>query len=546
MRLLRQGSGQVLRQGSALALAVLFALPALAQEAGPRSSRAQSGDELATQPESEDAGFGLSTPDPAAPESEPVVVVQEPTPEPETPFLHRVEANGYLSLRGGFTRVKVHGLIPTDDQPQLTGLAELNGQLKVSFRERSFVYADVSLIAQGAGNFRTLDKDGNERFLADHDTPANRPLVSINELYALHEFIPELNLLVGKKRLVWGSGQAYNPTDLLNIRKDPTDPTFQRAGAWMARLEVPLETLTFTAVFAPTVLKQSNGLPQQLLIWPGWDQKDTELHYVAALRAYALISDADVNLMLFHSNLAGDSFKNKLRFGASFSRYFFTDYELHTEFLIQTGSSRDYLNSDCLKSTTAALACNSKGTSFVSKSKLDDGSFFPKVLVGSRRQFDDESFLSVEYLYQADGYSQAQFQDQVNAFDLILQAKALGVPANRLPNLSPSASTDGVPQRLAFDPVGQHYAFLTYSKPRIFDDFTAQLVTIVNLQDFSTIWTPSLTWATTDWLTLSAIGFIPIQGPDALAAKASTGNFYTEYSNLPLQYRVLLEARVFY
>ena len=40
------------------------------------------------------------------------------------------------------------------------------------------------------------------------------------------------------------------------------------------------------------------------------------------------MADADVNLMLFFSTLRR-RLTNKVRFGASFSRYFFTDYELH-------------------------------------------------------------------------------------------------------------------------------------------------------------------------------------------------------------------------
>lgn len=520
---------------------------------------------VASAQEEADAGFGLSSPD--APVAEPAPgpappPVQEAPPEEPKPsiwdFLHKVEANGYVSTRGAFTRSRIDGLIPTDDQPQFTGLAEFNGQLKVSFLERSFVYGDLSLIAQMAGNFKGTDpKTGKETVVALHDVPANRPLVSLNELYVLVEPLPQLNLLLGKKRVVWGSGQANNPTDLLNIRKDPTDPTSQRAGTWMARIEVPLETLTFTALWAPSLLKQTSGVPQQFLTWPSWDQKDTDLHHLLALRAYALVADADVNLMFFYSNLANDAFKDKLRFGGSFSRYFFTDYELHTEFLIQQGSGRDYLNHDCVTSAAVALACNSSGKAFLAKTKLEDSSYYPKLLVGTRRQFDDESFLSVEYLYQADGYTAAQFQDQVSALDLIGQAKALGVPANRLPNLTSTASSDGVPQRFSFDPLGQHYAFITYSKPRIFDDWTAQLVTLFNLQDLSSIWTPSISWSTTEWLTLSAIGFIPAPGLDSLAAKrpaiaatdvrsAVDERAVTEYSNLPLQYRVLLEARIFY
>ncbi len=502
--------------------------------------------------ESSDAGLELQAADaglestPTAVELVPTVAV-EPPAEPTSGFLHKVEANGYLSVRGGFTRSKTNGLISTEDQPQLTGLAELNGQLKVSFVERSFLYADVSLVAAAAGNYRGTDKDGHETIIADHDAAANRPLVSINELYALHEFRPELNLMLGKKRLVWGSGQAYNPTDLINVRKDPTDPTFQRSGAWLARLEVPLEKFVITAVVAPSLLKQISGVPQQFLIWPGWDQKDTQLHYLAALRGYALIADADINLMLFYSNLFGDSFTNKVRLGGSFSRYFFTNYELHTEFLIQSGSSRDFITPECVVSAQAALACNGQKVPFIGKTEIEGNKVVPKILVGTRSQFDDESFLSIEYLYQGDGYTRSQYQDFVNALDLVQQAKALGVPANQIPNLNPTTTTDGLPQRFNFEPLVQHYLFLTYSKPRIFDDFTAQLVTLVNLQDLSTLWTPSIAWSTTDWMTLSVIGFIPVRGPDSMAAtQAGTGKRISEYQNLPMAYRVLLEARVFY
>jgi hypothetical protein len=76
-----------------------------------------------------------------------------------------------------------------------------------------------------------------------------------------HDFVPQLNVVLGKKRIVWGAGLAFNPTDLLNPRRDPTDPTFQRAGAWVAQLEAPFETMTFSLLFAPTVLESMSGIP---------------------------------------------------------------------------------------------------------------------------------------------------------------------------------------------------------------------------------------------------------------------------------------------
>ncbi len=181
--------------------------------------------------------------------------------EPAAGFAHKVEINGYIASRTTYGRSRVHGLIPTADFPQWSELLELNVQLKVSYRPNSFVYDDVSGLGQAGFDYRTVDATGNEITAPDHHVPTLDPLFSVNEIYLLHEFAPWFNVMIGKKRLTWGAGQAYNPTDLLNVRKDPTDPTFQRAGAWLARIEVPLENSAFTLLFSPQVTESANGIP---------------------------------------------------------------------------------------------------------------------------------------------------------------------------------------------------------------------------------------------------------------------------------------------
>lgn len=504
--------------------------------------------------------FGLNTPDggitgvdptvaeppvPAEPQPEPQ---PEPTPEEPPPaFTHRTDINGYLATRTSYARSRVNGLFPTDDVPQWATLLELNGQLKVTFHPNGFAYADVSLIGQAGFDYRGLDKAGNETFTLLKDPAAVRPLISINELYALYEVAPWLNFMLGKKRIVWGPGQAFNPTDLLNVRKDPTDPTFQRAGAWLVRAEVPLETMAFTFMFAPQVTEQAVGIPYGFILYPDWDKNrpDTDAHYLFAARAYFLIADADVNVIGYFSNKYYDDFEKKLRVGGSFSRIFFTTWETHAEFLVQQGSARQYIKPQCVGGTILdAQGCLASG-GFVDR-KLNDSSYFPQLLAGVRKTFDDDSFISVEYMYQADGYTRAQFQDQINALDLFNQARALGI---NVPSsiFSTGTARDGIPSRFSFAPTVQHYAFITAQKPRLKDDFTLQLVLIANLQDLSTLWSPSVTWSATEWLQLSLLGFIPLQGPDALAATVkSTGGHASEYGLLPQLARVFIEARLFY
>lgn len=460
-----------------------------------------------------------------------------------------IEATGYLASRFSWTRARTWGLLPTDDLPQVQELLELNTQVRVKVRERSYLYTDLSLIGNFAGHYRAKNSDGVEVLLDDHNSPQAQPSFSINELYVFHEFVPELNVLVGKKRVVWGPAMAYNPTDLLNPRRDPTDPSFQRAGVWLAQLEVPLEQMTFSLVFAPTVLKQVSSIPTAMMAWPSWDKQDDLLHYQLMARWYALVADADINVIGYYGNSSVDAFKDKFRFGLTFARYFFTDYELHFELLVQSGSARDVITSECVASQVAALGCVAKGTAALNKPLLDDKSIYPRLLVGTKRQFSDDSLLSLEYLYQSDGWTKAQFQDYASALGLLDAGRKAGLPVNRIPGASAllgGTGSDGLPTRFAFEPRGQHYLFLTFQKPRIFDDFTASVVVLASLTDLSTTWTPSIAWSATEWLTLTLYGFIPVPGPDSLAVKTADGVTVTEFGTTPFAGRVMFEARAFF
>jgi hypothetical protein len=455
------------------------------------------------------------------------------------------EVTGYVESRTQFQRSRVTGLLPTDNQPEVQQLLELNVQPRQEYRPGGFVTADLSLFVQASGRYRGLDADGNEISMAEQETSAARPLVSLNELYVSHEVVPRLHLLAGKKRVIWGSGMAYNPTDLINPPKDPTDPNFQRAGAYMVRVEVPLEKYAFTLLASPAVLKQQSGLPQALLVYPKWDRKDEELHYLVAARAYALVADADVNLMLFQSNLYGDAFQDKTRLGFSFSRYFFTDYELHVEGLVGFGSARRYPVGGCLEDRASALGCALRREPFFATERLEEKKLRPRVLAGTRYMFGDESLLSVEYLYQSDGLKRDELQHYVNGLALLRVARDFGVDPVLV---NPSGSADaGLPQKFNFEPLGRHYAFLSYQKPKIRDDFTFNVVVMANLQDLSGLVTPSLSWSATEWMTLMLSGFVPWQGPESLAATVPESDTQvSEFSLLPLEYRGLFQVRLFY
>jgi hypothetical protein len=449
----------------------------------------------------------------------------------------KAQVNGYLSQRVAYQPVTTDVPVDTRDLPTLSTLTEANLQAKVNLGAGgSFAYADLSLLYQGGWLFYQDDGHGGRASVPNHDVPALHPTVVPSELYLSLSPKPWLNLLVGKKRITWGAGFAFNPTDLVNPPKDPTDPNFQRAGNWLLRVEAPFEKVTVSALFAPQALYTQSGLPYAFMRYPdyapatGSDTRDQTSHYLLAGRLYALVASTDLNVIYYFSNAYQDDFRNKSRLGLSLSRYFFTDYELHAEALLGRGSARSFPAHDC--AVDPALCA---GSPPFAASKTDSTAFYPRVIVGTRRMFADESLLSVEYYYQRDGYSDQEFADAV----------LLRSYAKLQPSASSTSSGSALPQRYAFDPLRRHYLIVSYSKPRIADDWTVGAVLVGGLRDLSGLFSPSVTWNAREWLNLGLYGFVPIHGLGVGEARVGDDSF-SEYGLSPYPFRVLFEARGYY
>lgn len=453
------------------------------------------------------------------------------------------EVNGYVDNRFQYSYIDPGASpISTKDQPSLQEILEGNIQLKVTLSSKAFIYTDISLIYQNGWLFYDKDASGERVRYPEHDVATFRPFVVPSELYVTYSPKPWLNFLIGKKRIIWGPGFAFNPTDLINPPKDPTDPNFQRAGQWVARVELPFEKFTVSALFAPQVLYQTSGIPYAVMKYndyplsDGTKPPDDSYHYLLAARLYLLLFNTDINLFYFFSNKYNDLFENSSRFGGSFSRYFFTDYELHIEALFQIGSTRLYPNHLC----AIGNVCNP--ATALSATKLTDGTVYPRVLVGGRTQFKDESTLSIEYYYQSDGYSDLEFQDFLR---LLVKATQAGISTTGVSTTPTGGSTGALPQRFTFDPLRRHYLILSYTKPKIKDDWTVGAVLIAGLTDLSGTLSPSVSWSAKEWLTLSLYGFIPIRGIPVGTVTVNDLS-YSEYSLLPIDFRFLFEARAYY
>ena len=237
---------------------------------------------------------------------------------------------------------------------------------------------------------------------------------------------------------------------------------------------------------------------------------------------------------------------------------------LHFEGLLQRGSDKVRVNTDCLSTTgvaaddIAAIAgCVRGGTAPLVRDRLDDEDATLRFLFGTRSMFGDGTTLTAEWLYQSDGLLQKEWDDLAT-----LQTR-VGDEA-RAGRLDPSTlavekDAAGQPARLAVTPLRRHHLILGYSRPQLFDDFTITATSITAVEDLSSILTASLQWQTTEWLQLAAWAFVPLpslaRSLDAARMKGANdvlwpgivdGVAVGEYDAVPFSARGLLEARVWF
>jgi hypothetical protein len=448
---------------------------------------------------------------------------------------HELTWNGSIAGRGTLTTPSDHALLSTADQPIVGGLFETNVQARGWWYDRKLtLLVDSSLFLLGGIGYADHDDDGVITSLPEHDVAAHRPRLVLSDVSLRYEPLPHLTVTVGKQRTVWGPGMANNPTDVMNPPRDPTDPSFQRTGIWQARIDVPLENVTFSALFAPAVLAQQNGVPVAALKFPDYDliggpSRDDHLHWAAAARAYALVADTDVNLWAVWKNRYGDDVDERLQVMASASRLLNDELEGHFEVMLQQGSTRFAIDDSCVEDDQALARCALSGRSPFVRDLIDDERFWPRMLVGARWMPADESFLTVEYLYASDGLLPDEFTDLVYLQKRAGQAQRAGHPVV----LSQGGNgADGLPTRFAFDVVRRHYLFATYSRPRTLDeDVTVGASLVTALEDLSSVASASLTWSAEEWLQLTAFAFVPLPSLSRASAWAA-GSDADAYADL--------------
>jgi hypothetical protein len=138
------------------------------------------------------------------------------------------------------------------------------------------------------------------------------------EAYASFKPSASFTLDIGKKRLNWGKGYAWNPVAFVDRPKNPDDPALAQEGFvvvtadYIKSLGGPLRTISFTPVLVPVYrhVNEAYGRAGRLN---------------AAGRFYVLLYDTDIDVLFLTGGSRPD------RVGLDLSRNIGSSFEVHAE-----------------------------------------------------------------------------------------------------------------------------------------------------------------------------------------------------------------------
>ncbi|HHF52258.1 MAG TPA: hypothetical protein ENL46_06220, partial [Candidatus Aminicenantes bacterium] len=189
---------------------------------------------------------------------------------------------------------------------------------------------------------------------------------------------------IGKKRLKWGKGYAWNPVAFIDNPKNPFDPDLALEGFtvisadYIKSFSGKLRTLTLTGILIP-VFKDVNS---QL-------GRHNTLNYGG--KVYSLLFDTDIDLMF----LTGPGISS--RYGIDFSRNITSNIEIHGEGAYRTEYSKRVVDDE----------------SALDQKKRDGCSY----LLGIRYLTKSNTTFFLEYYRNGRGYTQKEMEDYYSLID---------------------------------------------------------------------------------------------------------------------------------
>jgi len=326
----------------------------------------------------------------------------------------------------------------------------------------------------------------------------------LNELYVTYDLVPDhLLVIAGRHRSSWGAALSVHPVEPMNPAPDPTDPAFQRLGAWTATAELSGEHYVATAGWFPTVTHSALGTPAGLSAG------------LAGGRYAWRPASLDVSGIFFMDLATGLP-----QVGASGSAVLGdSSFEVHGEALVH---QRREIKTGTLQPGT----CPVRSLGIPHREVWDVSG-----IVGTRWDQGDGTLVNLEYMHNGDGMVRDDFNAVLNTADLL----NMMCPDARLEPTD--ASEDGRPQQFSSVFLRRNYLILSGVKPKFADegwlsDLGASVTLLGGLDDRSGVFSARVVYTLRDTIILR------------LGGLASLGGDRTQYGILPFRGMILADLQV--
>jgi hypothetical protein len=313
---------------------------------------------------------------------------------------------------------------------------------------------------------------------------------TIREGYLQATFGALATARVGKQRLAWGSGFAWNPTNRLERPKNPLNTGLEQEGAEAVRVDVtPTAWLGIIAVGA----QGRTGVGDLPFETPGERRKG------GALRARALVRDTDVALV------------------------------------VSGGRGQRTLVGLDLGRTVAQTAVHLEASTYrgAELPPAREGRTFVRVATGALRSWGTTS-LALEYFYNGEGYSAGERRTWLEAVRAAGDAVRPELPADlRETALARYAALATLPYAGGLG-LRRHYLHAALTRGTPGGRWTLAARTVVGLSDGGMAVTPGVTYAPAGRVTLTLDGVVLVGPADS------------EYRLAPVRRAVQARAKVLF
>ena len=260
---------------------------------------------------------------------------------------------------------------------------EIEDSLRLNLRADAQVAENASVLIRAEYSFVPTD-------------PANTNQIILDEAFLDVELGDYFFLKTGKQRITWGTGFAWNPTDVINPRKNPLDPKRQKEGIASLKAVGAIDFLSITGVVVPDI--------------PIPDPFTGETRSPDAGNT-ALAGRVDAFLFDFDWSLSSRAVKDKKPiFGADFSGILFDEVEFHGEVSARGGSEKFYIKGGKLE---ARADFKPDDLFQPAQTKINKEEIFPKFVIGGNYTAPTDTFILIDYYYNGEGYTKDEFNKYI-------------------------------------------------------------------------------------------------------------------------------------